>query len=387
MSEDQAPPAAAPATRLRLLGDGREAFAALSAAIDHARSHVFLEMYIFAADATGRGLLARLVAAARRGVRVMVLVDAFGSWATPDAFWEPLRAAGARLRFFRPIRRGFLPFRNHRKLVLVDDAIAWLGGMNIADEYRGGRGGQKPWRDFVLVVEGPDAARLRRQFLRMWALAERPLAWRALFPGRPRCDEGGERERVRFFASGPGQGGRLALQVHRELIRSAAGRVDLAMGYFFPPGRILRELRRAIGRGARVRVLVARHSDVPVMRWAARGLYGRLLRMGVEVFEYLPSMLHAKLAVTDDTVVVGSANLDLRSDRLNQEIVAIVRDPAIAAEARRQFEADLGQAERVALAAWRGRPLLDRLRERVSYWLIARADLLLSRLEIMRTRW
>jgi cardiolipin synthase len=123
------------------------------------------------------------------------------------------------------------------------------------------------------------------------------------------------------------------------------------------------------------------------MRWAARGLYGRLLRMGVEVWEYLPSMLHAKLAVADDTVLVGSANLDLRSDRLNLEITAIVRDPAIAAAARRELEVDLDHAERMQLATWNRRPPLDRLRERVSYWLIARADLLLSRLEIMRTRW
>jgi cardiolipin synthase len=372
---------------LRLLGDGREAFAALFDAIDRARSHVFLEMYIFAADATGRELRERLAVAARRGVRVRVLVDAWGSWTTPDAFWEPLRAAGGRVRLFRPIRRGLLPFRNHRKLLLVDDAVAWLGGMNVADEYRAGRRGEPPWRDFALLVEGPEAARLRRPFLRMWVRADRPLLFRAIF--RPRAPRRGEEPeaRVGFFTSGPGETGRLALQTHREVIRAAVRRVDLEMGYFFPPGRILRELRRAVGRGVRVRLLVSRHSDVPIMRWAARGLYGRLLRIGVEVYEYLPAMLHAKLAVADDTVLVGSANLDLRSDRLNHEITAVVRDPDIAASARREFEADLGRAEPVQLAAWRRRPPLDRLRERLSYWLVARADLLLSRLEIMRSRW
>jgi cardiolipin synthase len=123
------------------------------------------------------------------------------------------------------------------------------------------------------------------------------------------------------------------------------------------------------------------------MRWAARGVYGRLLRAGIEVYEYLPTMLHAKLAVADDTLVVGSANLDLRSDRINYEITAVVRDPELAASARREFEADLAHAERVQLDAWRGRPLLDRLRERLSYWLIARADILLSRFELLRTRW
>jgi cardiolipin synthase len=317
----------------------------------------------------------------------MALADAWGSWTTPETFWAPLRAAGGRVRLFRPIRRGLLPFRNHRKLLLVDDACVWIGGMNAADEYRHGRRGEPPWRDFALIVEGPEAARLRRSFLRMWARAERPLLFRAFFRPRAPRAETGERERIGFFTSGPGETGRLALQTHREVIRTAASRVDLAMGYFFPPGRILRELRRAIGRGVRVRLLVTRHSDVPAMRWAARGLYGRLLRMGVEVWEYLPAMLHAKLAVADDTVVIGSANLDLRSDRLNHEITAVVRDPDLAAAARREFEADLGRAERVQLAAWHRRQPLDKLRERLSYWVIARADLLLSRLEIMRTRW
>jgi cardiolipin synthase len=192
---------------------------------------------------------------------------------------------------------------------------------------------------------------------------------------------------VRFIASGPGETARLALQTHREVIREARRGLDLAMGYFFPPGRILRELRRAVGRGVRVRVLVSRHTDVPAMRWAARGLYGRLLRAGIEVYEYLPAMLHAKLALADDTLLVGSANLDLRSDRLNHELTAVVHDPALAAAARGELEDYFARAERVELAAWNDRSPLDKLREFISYWLIARADIFLSRIELFRTRW
>ena len=110
----------------------------------------------------------------------------------------------------------------------------------------------------------------------------------------------------------------------------------------------------------RVRLLVTRRTDVPAMRWAARGLYGRLLRAGIEVYEYLPAILHAKLAVADDTLLVGSANLDLRSDRLNHELTAVVRDPALAAAARSEFESDLARSERVELAAWRNRSLIDK---------------------------
>jgi cardiolipin synthase len=379
--------AAPPPSALRLLGEGRTAFAAMLDAVDAARASVFLEMYTFASDATGRALRDRLAAAALRGVRVMALVDAWGSWTTPEQFWAPLRAAGAEVRLFHPIRRGLFPFRNHRKLLLVDDAVAWLGGMNMADEYVTGRRGEPPWRDFMVGIEGPDASRLRRHFQRMWVRAERPLLRGAFF--RRRAPREGEAApgRIRFFTSGPGETARLALQAHREVIRTASVGVDLAMGYFFPPGRILRELRRAVDRGVRVRLLVTRTTDVPAMRWAARGLYGRLLRMGVEVYEYLPGMLHAKLAVADETVIIGSANLDLRSDRLNHELTAVLRDPALAAAARREFEADLGRSERMDLATWRTRPLFDRVRERLSYWLIARADILLSRTELLRTRW
>jgi cardiolipin synthase len=372
---------------LRLVGDGEIAFSEMFSAVERARSSVFLEMYIFSPDATGREFRDHLAAAARRGVRVMVLLDAWGCWKTPESFWAPLRAAGAEVRLFHPIRRGLFPFRNHRKLLLVDNAIAWLGGMNVADEYRTGRPGQPPWRDFMLGVEGPDAARLRRPFLRMWIRADRALLLGAFFRHRrPREGEGLEGG-VRFIASGPGETSRLALQAHRDVIRAARRSVDLAMGYFFPPGRILRQLRQAVGRGVRVRLLVTRRTDVPAMRWAARGVYGRLLRAGIEIYEYLPTLLHAKLAVADDTLVVGSANLDLRSDRINHEITAVVRDPDLAASARREFEADLSRSERVQLAAWHGRPLLDRLRERLSYWLIARADILLARTELLRTRW
>ena len=363
-------------SRLRLLGDGRAAFAAMLDAIDRARTCIFLEMYLFAPDDAGREYRDGLVAAALRGVEVMVLVDAWGSWTTTDAFWAPLRSAGAEVRLFHPIRRGLFPFRNHRKLLLVDNAVAWLGGMNVADEYRTGRAGEPPWRDFLLGIEGPEAARLRRPFLRMWARADRPPLIRAFFHRRtPREGEQSEGD-LRFIASGPGETARLALQSHREVIRAARRSVDLAMGYFFPPGRILRELRRAVGRGVRVRLLVTRRTDVPAMRWAARGLYGRLLRAGIEVYEYLPAILHAKLAVADDTLLVGSANLDLRSDRLNHELTAVVRDPALAAAARGEFESDLARSERVDLAAWRSRSPLEKARELFSYWLMGPAPVI-----------
>jgi cardiolipin synthase len=173
-------------------------------------------------------------------------------------------------------------------------------------------------------------------------------------------------------------------RVYRQLIRGATVGIDLAMGYFYPHGSILRALKRAVDRGVRVRLLFPRKSDVPVARWAARGLYGRLLRSGMEVWEYRPSMMHAKLAIIDDTLIAGSANLDIRSGRINYELVAVVNDRELARRARSDFEEDLRQAERITLEEWKARPFMQKIKERISYWLLARLDIFFARAEMER---
>jgi cardiolipin synthase len=156
------------------------------------------------------------------------------------------------------------------------------------------------------------------------------------------------------------------------------------MGYFYPHGSILRALKRAVNRGVRVRLLFPRKSDIPMARWAARGLYGRLLRSGMEVWEYLPSMMHAKLAIVDDTLIAGSANMDIRSGRINYELVAVVNDRELARRARSDFEEDLMQAERITIEAWKARPFMQKIKERISYWLLARLDIFFAKAEMAR---
>lgn len=377
-------------TSVRLLTNGKEAFPAMFSAIDGAASCIAVEMYIVAGDETGREFRSRLVAAARRGVQVMVLVDAWGSWELPDSFWDDLRALGGSVRWFRPIRRGLLPFRNHRKLLLIDDRLTFLGGLNIADEYFRGRGSERPWRDNAVAIDGVEVARLRRSFTRMWTRADKPLRLRFLRKRHERHEHltgsiGGGR--VRFLESGPEDPGQPVRRAYGRVIRRARRHIDLAMSYFFPPGRVLRALKQAVRRGVRVRLLFPEKADVPIARWAARGLYGRLLRAGMEVWEYRPAMLHAKLAIADDTVICGSANLDIRSTRLNYELVAAVTDAVVAAKARAEFEKDLAEAVRITIDDWKKRPLIQKLKERFSHWLLARADLFVSRMDIMRARW
>ncbi len=370
-------------TSLRLLKNGEEIFPAMYEAIGNARSCVAVEMYIIADDATGREFRDHLVTAASRGIQVSVLVDALGSWQLPDIFWNVLREAGGAVRWFRPFRGGLFLFRNHRKLVLIDDHVAFIGGMNVADEYYRGVAGGPPWRDNALQITGMETARLRRSFERMWLRAELPFRKKLLL-SRNHAGQLTVTRRVRFLESGPEDPMHPVRRVYRQIVGIAGTSIDLAMGYFFPSGRIMRALRNAVQRGVRVRLLFPKQSDVAIAKWAAQGLYNRLLKGGMEVWEYRLTMLHSKLAVADDTVIAGSANLDIRSGRFNYELVAVVNDPEVSRKARVDFHNDLLHAERILPDAWRERTLIQRIKERLSYWLLARLDVFLSKAEMNR---
>lgn len=366
-------------TAVRLHKNGSEAFPAMFGAIDGARSCVALEMYIVSDDSTGQELRDRLIRAAKRGAQVMVLVDSWGSWELQDSFWDDFRAAGGQVRWFQPISKGLMPFRNHRKMLLVDNVTAFIGGMNIADEYYHGSDLAGPWRDNMVEITGKEVARLRRSFLRMWRKADRPLRRKFLNLRRERFMQKVPDGKVHFLESGPEDPLRPVRRVYRLMIQKAETSIDLAVSYFYPHGRMMRVLKRAVKRGVRVRLLFPQKTDVPMAQWAARGLYGRMLRAGVEVWEYKPSMMHAKLGIADDMLIAGSANLDIRSGMINFELVAVVHDRALAARARADFEEDLHQSVRIQLEEWKKRPVLQKLKERISYCLLARADILLSR--------
>lgn len=370
-------------TSVRLLKNGVEAFPAMFAAMDRASTFIALEMYIVSDNETGREFRNHLIDAAKRGVRVRVLVDSWGSWNLPDSFWDSLRIAGGTVRWFHPLSKGLFPFRNHRKLLLIDDHVAYLGGLNISDEYYRGAHNERPWRDNALEIIGPEVAGLRRSFFRMWGMADTSLA-RLFF--RLRRDRGTTKstDTVRFLESGPENMMRPVRKAYRQVIHNAQHSIDLAMGYFYPHGRVLRALKRAVRRGVRVRLMIPLHTDLPITRWAAHGLYGRLLRAGVEVWEYTPSMMHAKLAIADDTVIAGSANLDVRSGRINYELVAIITDPALAGKAHADFDDDIEQSIPVRIEDWQTRSLFQKMKERLSYCLLARFDIFIARREMAR---
>ncbi|HVO00097.1 MAG TPA: phosphatidylserine/phosphatidylglycerophosphate/cardiolipin synthase family protein [Steroidobacteraceae bacterium] len=349
----------------------------MAALIGAATGSVCLESYMVKPGEPAQGLLAALLAARARGVRVQVLHDAFGSEGLPPDFFAALVAAGGEVRVFSPARRLRLAFRDHRKLLVCDARRAIVGGHNIGPEYMGD-GLTHGWFDVALQIEGPVAADLAASFAAMYALAPmNPVAIRDFrravhahpVPAGP----------VRLLNSGPGWRAGLLSRVLRLDVRQAR-EVRCMAGYFLPPTRMRRALRRCTGAGGRVELLLAGRSDVPVARYAAEHLYARMLEGGAHLYEYQPQVLHAKLFIVDDTVYVGSCNLDRRSLSINYELLLRLQWPELAARARALFGAALAHSREVPLETWcRRRQWWERWRSRAAYWLLTRIDPLLAR--------
>jgi cardiolipin synthase len=370
-------PPAATRTNCQWLRTGDEIFPAMLAAIDAARSSVCLEMYIFAPGLLGGQFREALVRAQRRGAQVRVLVDAFGSMGLPDHFWAPLRAAGGEARWFNPAVLMRFSFRNHRKLLVCDRQVAFVGGFNITHAHEGD-GVHSGWHDLGLRLEGPLAAPLAASFDEMFTRAEfrhKRFTHLRRFSVNPAAVWPSEQ----IFFSEPGRGRNpiiMALQADLERARD----VRIMAAYFLPTRRLLHDLRRIARRGGRVQLILAGKSDVPLSQLAGQSLYRRLLKDGVEIYEYQPQILHAKLIVVDHVVYAGSSNLDPRSLRINYEMMIRFENQDMAEPARGIFTEDLKHCRRIEPEAWRkARTPWQRFKQRVAYWLLVRIDPHLAR--------
>jgi len=358
-------------TDFQWLHSGAEALAEMLAAIGAAVRSVRLEMYIFDPSPVADQFRDALVAAARRGARVQVLLDAFGSMSLPDSSWESLRAAGGQARWFNPESLNRFGIRDHRKILVCDDALAFIGGFNIAAEYQGD-GITSGWRDLGLKIRGPLAEELAAAADEMFA--------RASFRHKPffRLRKSSRQRTVTFtggklLLTGPGRNNAIKLALARDL--KHARQVDIICAYFLPPQRLRRALARLARRGARVRLILPGKSDVLLSLLAARSLYRRLLAAGVEIYEYQPQILHAKMFLIDDVVYAGSSNLDARSLNINYELMLRLPDPGHAARGREILSDLLARSRRMDPEAWRrSRTLLDRIKGRLARWLLSRVD-------------
>lgn len=359
------------------LSSGGEVFPAMLAAIDAAQESVCLETYIYAADAVGQRFLDALVRSRQRGVRVKVLIDAVGSIGLSGSFWKPLRAAGGEVGLFNPLALYRFGMRNHRKLLVCDERVAFIGGFNIASEYDGD-GVTSGWCDLGLKVGGRLPAQLAATFEEMYVRAE--------FQHKRfiRLRRSTARKRVlisheQILLSGPGRGrSPLKRELHRDLAR--ATNVQIMAAYFLPTWLLRRDLTRIVRRGGTVQLILPGKSDVLISLLAGRSLYRRFLRAGVQIHEYQPQVLHAKLIIVDDVVYVGSGNLDPRSLDINYELMIRFDHEEMAAEARVIFAGSLAHCRQITQDEWRkSRTIWRRLKQRWAYWLLVRIDPYLAR--------
>ena len=352
---------------------GDEIFPAMLAAIDAAGESVCMEVYTFEDSPLGQRFREALIRARGRGVRVRVLVDAIGSIMLSNHFWAPLQQAGAEARLFNAIGLRRVTIRNHRKLLVCDERVAFVGGFNISPAYEGD-GIRRGWCDVGLRIEDlPLAKQLAVSFDEMFERADfrhkRFVRWRKF----------GAKKTVtlpveQILYSGPGRGRSPFKQSLRQDLAHAKD-VRMVVAYFLPPWRLRHALMRVARRGGRVQLILAGKTDVPLARLAAQSLYRRLLAAGVEIYEYQPQILHAKLFIVDGVVYTGSSNLDIRSLQINYELMIRLADAGMTDKAREIFNGFLKHCRQVTAEDWRrSRTFWSRLKQRWAYFLLNRVD-------------
>lgn len=328
-----------------LLVDGEATFAAILAAIGGAREVVMVQFFILREDGLGHRLQRALMERARAGVAVHLLYDAIGSRALSRGFLAALRDAGVQVHAFAArgglLSRFQLNFRNHRKIVVVDGQVGFVGGLNVGDEYLGRLPPLSPWRDTHLRLHGPVVACLQEVFAEDWYWATRrlpPLRVPAPWPGPDGMV-------CQALCSGPADAAETASLCFVQAINSARRRIWLTSPYFVPDEAVSAALRLAVARGVEVRLLLPARPDHRIV-YAASTLYARgAAQAGVAVYRYQPGFLHQKVLLVDDSLAaVGSANLDNRSFRLNFEVMVLVADGGFADRVARMLEHDFAQA-------------------------------------------
>ena len=354
------------ADAIDLYTDGVSTYAAMFEAITAARHHVHLEYYIFEPDKIGTRLRDLLIEKARAGIAVRLLLDGTGSSRLGRRFLKPLRDAGAEVAWFNPIRLRWLrtrriDFRCHRKIVVCDSVVGFTGGMNVADD-QSAELSKHYWRDTHLRIEGAAVVALQRLFIEDWYFATEALPPRAgeLFSLR----DGAGHHVVQIIGSGPDHDQLPIHSTYFTAITRATSRVWLTTPYFVPDEAIVTALCTSALRGVDVRLLIPLRGDSRLIDLAARSYVPDLVEAGVKVFEYLPRFIHAKTIVADDDIaIVGTANLDYRSFRLDFELTAIVYDREVTAHLTDAFQADLRDSRAIDAATIAGHSLFRRLGE------------------------
>ena len=366
---------------VRLLLDGERTFSAIEEALASARRTIHMEYFSVAHDGLGTRIKDLLIDRARAGVEVRFLYDAVGSWHIGREYVDELRSAGVQVRAFMPVAfarfRSGLNHRDHRKIVVVDGGVGFVGGLNVGDMYLGRDSRMGRWRDTHLRLEGPAVLELDRVFLELWGQCVGGKAGKTECGGpeppfsTPESGEDGKKGTakgvpVQIASSGPGPAFRAIADGYFQMIASARRRVWITTPYLVPGETLSNALSIAARSGVDVRVIIPSKADHTLVFWASQFNVDTLLRNGVRVFSYKGGFVHAKTMVADSEIAsVGTANLDVRSLEINYEVQAFMRSKELAAQLESAFLDDQELCEEESLSGRRNRPLIRKVQAAV----------------------
>lgn len=374
--------------KVELLVDGPPTYESMFAAIHDAKDSINMETYILADDEIGKKFADALIAKQQSGVQVNLMYDSVGSLDTDKAFFQSMIDQGINVVEFNPInplnaRKGWnFNNRDHRKLLVVDGKIAYVGGINISSVYSNGSFGSSAgstgkgkstkhqatdviaWRDTHVRMEGPTVAEFQKLFIETWEKQQgQPLAARDYFPQQTNAG----RDVVRAIGSSPDDPYSLMYVTLISAINSAETQVYLTNAYFVPDPQLLAALKDAAQRGVDVRLLLPSKSDSNLVFYASHSFYYELLTAGIKIYERQDAILHAKTALIDGVwSTIGSTNLDWRSFLHNQEINAVMLGQDFGAQMQTMFEKDLQSSKAITLADWKARSIGARIKESVA---------------------
>lgn len=355
--------------RITVLNNGQEKFPALIQALKDAKDHIHMEYYIIRNDAIGNEIREILVQKAQEGVEVRLLGDGMGCMMLPKSFYRTIREAGGQTAIFFP---PFLPYvnvrvnyRNHRKITVIDGKKAFIGGMNLADEYLGREKKYGFWRDTHYIIEGSAVDFLQVRFMADWQFAIRskmPFSPR-YFPAKTAAGTTG----IQIVTGGPDSKWQAIRQGFFKMIMSAEKNIYIHTPYFVPDDSLAEALKTAALGGVDVRIMIPDKPDHPFVHWASTSFLSELLDAGAKAYMYTNGFLHSKSVLVDGRIAsVGSSNFDSRSFKMNFEVNAVIYEPAVVQELEGYFLQDLRDCVEMTPAFYRRRSVLIRMKESIA---------------------
>jgi len=355
--------------RVSVITDGDEFFDSIISSIEKAKKSINLETYIFSSDSVGWLVAEKLAEKAEQGLEVNVIYDSFGSMTASGLMFDMMRKAGVEIIEYHPFvpwrRYWNISFRDHRKILVIDGNIAFIGGINIGKEYAGEKYEGDRWRDTHVKIDGPAVTDIQFYFMENWYRNGGALLnGRLYFPELPEVGE----LLLMILCTRSRKKVKPVYESYISAIRNARHSIYITNAYFIPDGRIYRSLVRAAERGVDVRLLLPGKSDIPFVKYASRYLYKRYMKKGIRIFEYQDSILHAKTAVIDGVwSTIGSSNLDRRSFRRNLEMNAVVLDQGFGDLMEEIFLKDIKKSREITLQLFRKRSIIEFFLEWLCY--------------------